>query len=255
MSGDDEGRQGAGRAAKAAESASDPLKDGLKAVAGEGGRSAQPVDPERTAIINRGAAAGQGKDPGRLGVLQDALKAVEAALGTTPTKSAAGGSAKPATEVPPTLAIRTGERASRMEHVKTQIVRGQQKPSRTDFHQEPVVAWLVVIGGPGLGAFRPVFEGNNTIGRSAGQRIPINFGDDTISGEEQAYLRYDSVDRQFLFVPNLAKTNVVHVNDLKPTSAVRLSAMDVITIGKTQLVFVPFCGPEFDWSELADLEG
>jgi hypothetical protein len=28
--------------------------------------------------------------------------------------------------------------------------------------------------------------------------------------------------------------------------------MDVITVGRTQLVFVPFCGPEFDWSALAD---
>jgi hypothetical protein len=28
--------------------------------------------------------------------------------------------------------------------------------------------------------------------------------------------------------------------------------MDVITMGRTQLVFVPFCGAEFDWSALAD---
>jgi hypothetical protein len=28
--------------------------------------------------------------------------------------------------------------------------------------------------------------------------------------------------------------------------------MDVITVGRTQLVFVPFCGPEFDWSELTE---
>jgi hypothetical protein len=28
--------------------------------------------------------------------------------------------------------------------------------------------------------------------------------------------------------------------------------MDVITVGRTQLVFVPFCGAEFDWAELTD---
>jgi hypothetical protein len=33
---------------------------------------------------------------------------------------------------------------------------------------------------------------------------------------------------------------------------VELQAMDVITMGRTQLVFVPFCGAEFDWSALAD---
>jgi len=134
-------------------------------------------------------------------------------------------------------------------------VRGRSAVKRGEFHQDPVVGWLVVVGGPGLGAFRPIYEGNNTIGRGPTQRIPINFGDEAISSEEQAYLRYDSVDRKFLLVPNLAKTNIVAVNDKKPTGAVELSAMDLITMGRTQLAFVPFCGADFDWAELNDLKG
>ena len=137
---------------------------------------------------------------------------------------------------------------------KTQMVRGQQDIKRSGFHQEPVVGWLVVIGGPGLGAYRPVFEGNNTLGRGKSQRIAIDFGDESISAEEQVYIRYDSSDKSFLLVPNLTKTNVVAVNDEKPTNAVSLQAMDVITIGRTQLVFVPFCGKEFDWSELKKIQ-
>lgn len=140
------------------------------------------------------------------------------------------------------------------EAPRTQLVRGRQKLERSDFNQDPVVGWLVVVGGPGLGAFRPIFEGNNTLGRSSSQRISINFGDDAISSEEQAYVRYDSTDRSFLFVPNLAKTNVVSVNDKRPTGAVELAHMDVITVGRTQLVFVPFCGPDFDWAELAEVK-
>jgi hypothetical protein len=31
-----------------------------------------------------------------------------------------------------------------------------------------------------------------------------------------------------------------------------LTAMDVITMGRTQLAFIPFCGEDFDWSELND---
>jgi hypothetical protein len=139
--------------------------------------------------------------------------------------------------------------------VRTKLARGKQTVDRQAFVQDPVVGWLVVIGGPGLGAFRPIFEGNNTLGRASTQRIPIDFGDDTISSEEQAYIRYDSADRGFLFVPNLAKTNVVSVNDKKPTTAVPLAAMDLITIGRTQLVFVPFCGRDFDWAELAEMKG
>jgi hypothetical protein len=138
---------------------------------------------------------------------------------------------------------------------RTQLVRGRSAVKRTEFHQDPVVGWLVIVGGPGLGAFRPIYEGNNTIGRAPSQRIPLNFGDEAISGEEQAYLRYDSADRKFLLVPNLAKTNIVAVNERKPTSAVELSAMDLITVGRTQLAFVPFCGLDFDWSELNELKG
>jgi len=137
---------------------------------------------------------------------------------------------------------------------KTQAVRGKPKVLRNAFLTDPVVGWLVVVGGPGLGSFRPIFEGNNAVGRSRDQRIPIDFGDTTISSEEQAFIRYDSVDRTFLFVPNLSKTNIVAINDKKPTGAVKLELMDVITMGRTQLAFVPFCGEEFDWSELSDLK-
>ena len=137
---------------------------------------------------------------------------------------------------------------------KTQALRGKPKVVRAAFHQDPVVGWLVIVGGAGLGAFRPIFEGNNSVGRGKGQRIPLDFGDDTISSEEQAYIRYDSMDRSFLFVPNLSKTNIVAVNDKKPTGAVKLEAMDVITMGRTQLAFVPFCGNDFDWSELSELK-
>jgi hypothetical protein len=137
---------------------------------------------------------------------------------------------------------------------RTQAVRGKPKVTRSTFHQDPVVGFVVVVGGPGLGAFRPIYEGNNTLGRGKGQRIPIDFGDDSISAEEQGYIRYDSVDRCFLFVPNLAKTNIVSINNKKPTAAVPLEAMDVIMVGRTQLAFVPFCGEEFDWSELTELK-
>ncbi|MFM9941999.1 MAG: FHA domain-containing protein [Hyphomicrobiaceae bacterium] len=138
---------------------------------------------------------------------------------------------------------------------RTQLLRGRQNIKKADFFQDPVVGWLVVVGGTGLGAFRPIYEGNNTVGRAKSQRIAIDFGDETISNEEQAYIRYDSVDRKFLLVPNLAKTNIVAVNDRKPTGAVELAAMDLITMGRTQLVFVPFCGGEFDWAELSEAKG
>jgi hypothetical protein len=153
---------------------------------------------------------------------------------------------------PTTRVVRGGPPAADPTTGRTQLVRGKVQVKRGEFEQDPVVAWLVVVGGPGIGCYRPIFEGNNTVGRASSQRIPIDFGDDSISSEEQAYIRYDSGARSFLFVPNLAKTNVVSINDKRPTGAVELNQMDVITMGRTQLVFVPFCGADFDWAELTD---
>jgi FHA domain len=153
---------------------------------------------------------------------------------------------------PPTTRVVRNSDKKLDDTARTQLVRGKVQVKRGTFQQDPVVGWLVVVGGPGIGSYRPIFEGNNTVGRSSSQRIALDFGDDTISSEEQAYIRYDSSARSFLFVPNLAKTNVVSVNDKRPTGAVELSQMDVITMGRTQLVFVPFCGADFDWAELTD---
>jgi hypothetical protein len=163
-------------------------------------------------------------------------------------------SLKPQEKAPEPVPVPFGARADEpaTEPARTKLVRGKVQVKRGSFEQDPVVGWLVVVGGPGIGSYRPVFEGNNTLGRARTQRIPLDFGDDTISSEEQAYIRYDSAARSFLFVPNLTKTNIVSVNDKRPTGAVELNHMDVITVGRTQLVFVPFCGAEFDWAELTD---
>ena len=158
-------------------------------------------------------------------------------------------------DAPPTTRVMRNEAALKPQPAKgdrTMLVRGKQAIQRNTFEQDPVVGFLVVVGGPGLGSYRPVFEGNNTIGRADSNRVPLDFGDDTISSEAQAYIRYDSADRSFLFVPNLAKTNVVSVNEKRPTGAVELRPMDVMTLGRTQVAFVPFCGADFDWSEISE---
>jgi hypothetical protein len=160
-------------------------------------------------------------------------------------------------DVPPTTrVVRPEGRAQKAPEPeaspRTVLVRGRQQIERGVFERDPVVGFLIIVGGPGLGSFRPIFEGNNTVGRSTENRIPLDFGDDAISNEAQAYLRYDSSDQSFLFVPNLAKTNVVSVNDKRPTGPVPLQSMDVITLGRTQVAFLPFCGSEFDWSEISE---
>jgi hypothetical protein len=181
------------------------------------------------------------------------LSAAEAAREVKAQTSLATQSKHMEFQAPPTTrVVRGGGQKSADDAPRTKLVRGKVQVQRGTFEQDPVVGWLVVVGGPGIGSYRPIFEGNNTVGRSSSQRVPLDFGDETISSEEQVFIRYDSSTRSFLFVPNLAKTNVVSLNDKRPTGAVELNQMDVITMGRTQLVFVPFCGAEFDWAELTD---
>lgn len=114
---------------------------------------------------------------------------------------------------------------------------------------EPVVGWLVVLDGPGKGNHRPVYNGSNTIGRNSNQRIPLDFGDGSISGEQQAFLVYDGKKRQFQLVPNLGRPNLVHHNDAALLSNAELKPRDRIMMGQTTLLFMPLCGPDFDWNE------
>jgi len=213
------------------------------------------------------AAANDDHTPPPLPPKPQSLSAEEAArLARTapePTASApqAAAALKDDSDVPPTTrVVRPENRAKKVvaaetdteQQPKTVLVRGRQQIERGVFERDPVVGFLVVVGGPGLGSYRPIFEGNNTVGRASSNRIPLDFGDDAISNEAQAYLRYDSSDRSFLFVPNLAKTNVVSVNDKRPAGPVPLQPMDVITLGRTQVAFLPFCGSDFDWSEISE---
>ncbi|MGE0765121.1 MAG: FHA domain-containing protein [Hyphomicrobiaceae bacterium] len=119
-----------------------------------------------------------------------------------------------------------------------------------DVRSDPVVGWLVVLNGPGKGNFRPIYSGSNTIGRSPGQRIPIDFGDDAISSEKQAFLVYDGRKRQYQLVPNLERPNLVHLNDSALLANGELNHHDKITMGRTTLLFVPLCGAEFDWADV-----
>ncbi len=232
------------------------LKDALMAASRDDTaalRSATPIDAGR-AVVPGVASDGPGVTPSRTIHAAPALSltAEEAAAlsRSAPQPRTAVEVLQPVeVEMPPTTRVLRREPKA---PARTMLVRGRPQIDHSEFMQDPVVGFLVVVGGPGLGSFRPVFEGNNTIGRTQANRIALDFGDDSISAEEQAYLRYDSADRSFLFVPNLAKTNIVSVNDKRPAGAVSLKAMDVIVLGRTQVAFVPFCGAEFDWSEITE---
>jgi hypothetical protein len=113
---------------------------------------------------------------------------------------------------------------------------------------DPVAGWVVVVKGPGRGAFRPVYVGMNSVGRDTGQRVCLNFGDDAISREEHAFITYDDEQRVF-YLQHGGKSNLVRLGDQPVLMPVELKPGDLIRIGKTALKFFPCCGPGFSWSD------
>lgn len=115
----------------------------------------------------------------------------------------------------------------------------------------PEVGWLVVISGSGRGRSRPIFNQYNSVGREKSNRIPLDFGDETISRHKHATIAYDDRSRTFYISHGGESENLVRVNGKVVLTPIELTAGDRIEIGHTTLVFVPLCGPNFDWSEIS----
>ncbi|MEO1282423.1 MAG: FHA domain-containing protein [Pseudomonadota bacterium] len=113
----------------------------------------------------------------------------------------------------------------------------------------PLVGWLVVLKGPGRGQGRPIYYGQNSVGRGEEQRIALDFGDQRISRDAHAFVLYDEGQRKF-FVRDNGKSNIVRHNGEPVMMPKEIADRDTIQIGDTTVMFVALCGPDFDW--LAD---
>lgn len=116
---------------------------------------------------------------------------------------------------------------------------------------DPVVGWLVVVKGPGLGRSINIGAGMNVVGRAEGCRVALPFGDQTISGDDHLRIIYDDSSRTFLLAPGTGK-NITRVNGQVVTATMALPNRSVIELSKKTVVrFMAFCDDGFDWSDLA----
>ena len=130
----------------------------------------------------------------------------------------------------------------KMGQPKTQYIHG------TGIEADPVAGWLVVVKGPGRGNYSPIYVGMNSVGRDASQRVSLSFGDDSISREEHAFITYDEEQRCF-YLQHGGKSNLVRLGAQPVLSPTELKPNDLIRIGRTTLLFVPCCGPDFSWTD------
>ena len=111
---------------------------------------------------------------------------------------------------------------------------------------DPVVGWLVCVNGKEKGREYRLHSDNKYIGRSEKMDICVR-GDETISRENHAVVSYDSIDKIYYFSPGEGR-NIVRHNGKAIFQTVELNMYDRVVVGKTELLFMPLCGNDFEWS-------
>ena len=127
--------------------------------------------------------------------------------------------------IPVSQPVRQG--SSDMDDVSTQVLSDKSNIQ---------VGLLTVIEGAGKGQVRPIFSGTNQVGRSPDNRVPLDFGDTTISRLQHAVIVYDSGTRA-LRIFDGGKQNPIYVNGERLSGDRPVNHGDTIKIGLTTLRF------------------
>ncbi|MBR3040828.1 MAG: FHA domain-containing protein [Lachnospiraceae bacterium] len=155
-------------------------------------------------------------------------------------------SMNPGGEVGATVAP-AGYQGSNAEDKKDDDIGKTVAVMQKSMNVDPVVGWLVCVEGADKGKDYRVYGKNNTIGRSEKSDIVIK-GDSTISRENHAKLAYDIKHNNFHIIP-ADGTNGIYVNDQPTYIPTMLSRGDVIEMGESKFIFIPFCDEKFNWQD------
>ncbi len=112
---------------------------------------------------------------------------------------------------------------------------------------EPVVGWVVCVDGVHFGEDFKIKSGRNFIGRSGTMDISLS-GDKTISRERHAILTYDPKGNVFMIQPG-DSSELCYLNGQLVLIPTQLKANDRISLGESELMFVPFCSESFMWEK------
>lgn len=110
---------------------------------------------------------------------------------------------------------------------------------------DPVVGWLVCVGGPDRGRDYRIRSLRNFVGRGTQMDICIA-GDSRVSRSNHAVVTYDPRGNAFMLSPGEAH-GLTYLNGEPVDRATPLRAYDLIEVGETRLLFQPLCGDRFRW--------
>jgi hypothetical protein len=111
---------------------------------------------------------------------------------------------------------------------------------------DPVVGWLVCLEGPDRGRDFRLHAEKNFIGRSPAMDVCIP-GDDTVSREKHGIVIFDPKKQVFWALPG-DSSGLVYVNSEIVHTPTLIKAGDILEVGQTKLVLIPFCGEKYTWN-------
>jgi hypothetical protein len=111
---------------------------------------------------------------------------------------------------------------------------------------DPVVGWLVCLAGPDRGRDFRLHAEKNFIGRSPLMDVCVA-GDETVSRDKHATVIFDPKKQTFWTLPGDA-SGLVYLNGDIVHSPAQMQRDDVLEVGHTKLVLIPFCGEKYTWS-------
>lgn len=118
--------------------------------------------------------------------------------------------------------------------------------------EEPVVGWLVCVGGVNFGRCFSIYAGNNSVGRANDNRVVIP-NDQTISKSKHAFIVYEPKKRDFYLRPG-ESSGLTYLNGEPAVSSYKMNANDLIELGNSKFIFVPLCKEDFSWEDYINKE-
>lgn len=112
---------------------------------------------------------------------------------------------------------------------------------------DPVVGWLVCLDGPDRGKDFRLHMEKNYIGRAPSMDVALE-RDRTVSREKHGVVIFDPKRRAF-WVLSGESSGLVYLNGEIVNTPMQMQADDVIELGQTKLVLIPFCGEKYTWSD------
>jgi len=112
---------------------------------------------------------------------------------------------------------------------------------------EPVVGWLVCVKGGHFGEDFRLKSGRNFVGRANEMDVVIS-KDTAVSREKHSVVVYEPKGRKFIVMPGESK-ELCYLNGSVVLTPAELKQGDMLTVGESNLMFIPCCGPEFTWDE------